>query len=47
MGIHKPTTMCMMRKIRQKFYEAFVLNTSTPSINQNLILTIKNDKDYV
>lgn len=47
MEIYKPTIMCMMKKIKWKLSEAFVLNTSIQSINQNLVITNKNNKDYV
>ncbi len=57
MEIYKPTIMCMMKKIKwklseafvlnTKLSEAFVLNTSIQSINQNLVITNKNNNDYV
>lgn len=47
MEIYKPTIMCMMKKIKWKLSEAFVLNTLIQSINQNLVITNKNNKDYV
>lgn len=47
MEISKQNTLYMGKEPKLKLSEAFVLNTSIQSINQNLVITNKNNKDYV